>query len=100
MKKLINASVEPCFILMFLTPSFKSWPERRPRETAMWTEELAKFLIRLHRFPGSATLMEREEHIPHQRPIRTPSYRLAGGTGCLSSWSCSPSWSCSSGVPG
>jgi TRAP-type transport system small permease protein len=63
MKKLINRISGALLFLMFLTTFFQVLARNVVHVTAMWTEELAKFLFVFIVFLGSATLMEREEHI-------------------------------------
>jgi TRAP-type C4-dicarboxylate transport system permease small subunit len=63
MKKLINRVSGALLFLMFLTTFFQVLARNVVQVTAMWTEELAKFLFVFIVFLGSATLMEREEHI-------------------------------------
>ncbi|MFA5027357.1 MAG: TRAP transporter small permease [Candidatus Methylomirabilota bacterium] len=63
MKKLINRLIGALLFLMFMTTFFQVLARNVFHVTAMWTEELAKFLFVFIVFLGSATLMEREEHI-------------------------------------
>jgi len=63
MKKTINRLIGALLFLMFMTTFFQVLARNVFHVTAMWTEELAKFLFVFIVFLGSATLMEREEHI-------------------------------------
>lgn len=63
MKKWINRISGMLLFMMFLTTFFQVLARNVVHVTAMWTEELAKFLFVFIVFLGSATLMEREEHI-------------------------------------
>jgi TRAP-type C4-dicarboxylate transport system permease small subunit len=63
MKKWIDRVTGALLILMFLSTFFQVLARNVIYVTAMWTEELAKFLFVFIVFLGSATLMEREEHI-------------------------------------
>ena len=63
MKKWVNRLNGALLILMFVTTFYQVMARNVIQVTAMWTEELAKFLFVFIVFLGSATLMEREEHI-------------------------------------
>lgn len=63
MKKWVDRLTGALLILMFLSTFFQVLARNVINVTAMWTEELAKFLFVFIVFLGSATLMEREEHI-------------------------------------
>src|SRR5512143_858676 len=63
MKKWVDRLTGALLILMFLSTFFQVLARNVVHVTAMWTEELAKFLFVFIVFLGSATLMEREEHI-------------------------------------
>ncbi|RPI05588.1 MAG: TRAP transporter small permease [Zetaproteobacteria bacterium] len=63
MKKWIDRLTGALLILMFLSTFFQVVARNLLHVTAMWTEELAKFLFVFIVFLGAATLMEREEHI-------------------------------------
>jgi len=63
MKKWVNRLNGALLILMFLTTFYQVLARNVLHVTAMWTEELAKFLFVFMVFLGSATLMESEEHI-------------------------------------
>jgi len=63
MKKWVNRLNGSFLGLMFLTTFYQVLARNVIHVTAMWTEELAKFLFVFIVFLGSATLMESEEHI-------------------------------------
>jgi TRAP-type transport system small permease protein len=63
MKKWVNRLNGALLALMFLTTFFQVLARNVFFVTAMWTEELAKFLFVFIVFLGSATLMESETHI-------------------------------------
>jgi TRAP-type C4-dicarboxylate transport system permease small subunit len=63
MKKWINRLNGALLVLMFMTTFYQVLARNVLRVTAMWTEELAKFLFVFIVFLGSATLMEGDEHI-------------------------------------
>jgi TRAP-type C4-dicarboxylate transport system permease small subunit len=63
MKKWVNRLIGALLGLMFLTTFYQVLARNVLHVTAMWTEELAKFLFVFIVFLGSATLMESEEHI-------------------------------------
>ncbi len=63
MKKWVNRLSGAFLGLMFLTTFFQVLTRNVLHITAMWTEELAKLLFVFIVFLGSATLMEKEEHI-------------------------------------
>jgi TRAP-type C4-dicarboxylate transport system permease small subunit len=63
MKKWVNRLNGALLILMFVTTFYQVMARNVVQVTAMWTEELAKFLFVFIVFLGAATLMEREEHI-------------------------------------
>jgi TRAP-type transport system small permease protein len=77
MKKWVNRINGALLILMFATTFFQVVARNLIHVTAMWTEELAKFLFVFIVFLGSATLMEREEHIS----ISILTDRLSGALG-------------------
>jgi TRAP-type C4-dicarboxylate transport system permease small subunit len=74
MKKWVDRLTGALLMLMFLTTFFQVLARNVIHVTAMWTEELAKFLFVFIVFLGSATLMQREEHIT----ITVLSDRLPG----------------------
>jgi TRAP-type C4-dicarboxylate transport system permease small subunit len=63
MKRWVDRLTGALLMLMFLSTFFQVLARNVIHVTAMWTEELAKFLFVFIVFLGSATLMEREEHI-------------------------------------
>jgi TRAP-type C4-dicarboxylate transport system permease small subunit len=63
MKKWVDRLNGALLAVMFLTTFYQVLARNVLSVTAMWTEELAKFLFVYIVFLGSATLMEREEHI-------------------------------------
>lgn len=63
MKKWVNCLNGALLILMFVTTFYQVMARNVIQVTAMWTEELAKFLFVFIVFLGAATLMESEEHI-------------------------------------
>jgi len=63
MKKWVDRLNGALLITMFLATFFQVLARNVIHVTAMWTEELAKFLFVFIVFLGSATLMESEEHI-------------------------------------
>ena len=63
MKKWLDRLNGTLLIVMFLATFYQVLARNVFFTTAMWTEELAKFLFVFIVFLGSATLMEREEHI-------------------------------------
>jgi TRAP-type C4-dicarboxylate transport system permease small subunit len=63
MKKWVDRLAGALLALMFLTTFYQVLARNVLLITAMWTEELAKFLFVYIVFLGSATLMESEEHI-------------------------------------
>ena len=63
MKKWVDRFNGALLILMFLTTFYQVLARNVLFTTAMWTEELAKFLFVYMVFLGSATLMENEGHI-------------------------------------
>lgn len=63
MKKWVDRLNGLLLIAMFLSTFFQVLSRNVLHITAMWTEELAKFLFVFIVFLGSATLMESEEHI-------------------------------------
>jgi len=63
MKKWVNRVNGTLLILMFVTTFFQVLARNVFHITAMWTEELAKFIFVFIVFLGAATLMESEEHI-------------------------------------
>jgi TRAP-type transport system small permease protein len=63
MKKWVDRLNGALLFLMFLTTFYQVLARNVFFTTAMWTEELAKFLFVYIVFLGSATLMENEGHI-------------------------------------
>jgi len=63
MKKWVDRLNGGLLIVMFLSTFYQVLARNALHVTAMWTEELAKFLFVFIVFLGSATLMESEEHI-------------------------------------
>jgi TRAP-type transport system small permease protein len=63
MKKWVDRLIGALLILMFLATLYQVLARNVIHVPAMWPEELAKFLFVFIVFLGSATLMEREEHI-------------------------------------
>jgi TRAP-type transport system small permease protein len=63
MKKWVNRLIGALLGLTFLTTFYQVLARNVLHVTAMWTEELAKFLFVFIVFLGAATLMESEEHI-------------------------------------
>ena len=63
MKKWVERLNGALLIVMFLSTFYQVVARNALHVTAMWTEELAKFLFVFIVFLGSATLMESEEHI-------------------------------------
>ena len=63
MKKWVDRFNGALLALMFLTTFYQVLARNVLFTTAMWTEELAKFLFVYIVFLGSATLMENEGHI-------------------------------------
>lgn len=63
MKKWVDRLNGALLIVMFLSTFYQVVARNALHVTAMWTEELAKFLFVFIVFLGSATLMESEEHI-------------------------------------
>jgi TRAP-type transport system small permease protein len=63
MKKWVDRLIGALLILMFLATLFQVMARNVIHVSAMWPEELAKFLFVFIVFLGSATLMEHEEHI-------------------------------------
>jgi TRAP-type C4-dicarboxylate transport system permease small subunit len=63
MKQWIDRLNGVLLIAMFLSTFFQVLCRNVIHVTAMWTEELAKFLFVFIVFLGSATLMDNEEHI-------------------------------------
>jgi TRAP-type C4-dicarboxylate transport system permease small subunit len=74
MKKWVDRLIGALLILMFLATLYQVLARNVIHVPAMWPEELAKFLFVFIVFLGSATLMEREEHIT----ITVLSDRLPG----------------------